>query len=513
MRGNVRLKLAAYSALFIAFGATVVMIGPMLGSLATSVGRAPEQLGFLFVYASGAELVGALVAGEAFDRSANAHFVLALASLGLAIPFAAIPTSKSVLALTLCWTVSAAFRPFLTTGTNLLIAWSLGDRSAPWLNAVNGMFGLGATLAPACASAFASLPKVAHLSSLSMPFYSVSATIVIFSILILLLPPPDRRSPQQQHQHQTGTSSNDTSPGEPNLSTDLEQQEQPERSSDVEWGMLEFSVAVLFLAASTAYEVALGNWLYTIAINAGLSAPSASLVTSAYWAAFTFTRLLLVPALFALTNTTLSTCLVGSSALMCASCGCVFTLPAPSLAIWLCALVGGVSVAPCYGSTVALIREKMPFHGRTQSALAIACGVGGGIGPWLAARAMRALGWGGALAFCFATAGCCLASAGSMAFASPSRKRVASSAPTTAASNLFKNDRKGTSRKVSKQPHRRTVREQCLGFRSESALSLKPKLTLHNESFFSQSSIGPGKRRAKLKGLAAGRPSAICCFA
>jgi hypothetical protein len=52
-----------------------------------------------------------------------------------------------------------------------------------------------------------------------------------------------------------------------------------------------------------------------------------------------------------------------------------------------------------------------------------------------------------------------------------------------------------------------------LGFRSGSALSLKPKLTLHNESFFSQSSIGPGKRRAKLKGLAAGRPSAICCFA
>lgn len=467
-----KVRLIAYSVLFVAFGCAVVLIGPTVAPLAAAVGVPAERLGFLFVYASAAELIGALVAGETYDRARNAHSVLAMSAIGLAVPFAIIPfcSAFGLVWVAAAWTVSALFRPFLNTGGNLLVAWLLGEKSAPWLNALNGMFGLGASLAPACASAgaYAVYSTGSSFSGLVAPYLSVGAIIFVIALGIWFMPPPARSSsdaaaseamvaesePSNKPDANDAPEQGSTTTGTDTLAVveggaekaGAQVESNDEEGKEHQWGTFEFAVAVLFLAAATAFEVAIGNWIHTIAMNAGLSSRVASFVTSMYWGSFTSARLVLVPALFSLTNLSLSTCLLGASTLMCVSCASVFALPGQALPIWLCALAGGVGVAPCYGSTVALIREKLPFHGRTQSALAIACGVGGGLGPYLAARAMRALGYGGAIALCLCLAGCCLASAGSMALASaPQQKnkqqKQPSAATTTASLSAGKSER------------------------------------------------------------------------
>lgn len=440
--------------------------GPTIGRLAENLERNPEDLGIIYIFGSGAELLGGIVSGWAYDYFSNANYVLGAGGALLGLLFSTIPVASffNRLILTICFTFNAFPRPLINTGGNLMVVWIRGKKSAPWLNAINGMFGLGATLAPFVADlawyGTAWMEPHLHRWRICVAYWCVAVCVAIACAIPMLLEAPQsdthkklerqerqRRkeerhrkrlqaveaanAQQQQQKHQQGLqqqhhASNSFTAGEPSVTeeakepllrsdstcdpeaesesqtaeeTDVteddddnsEGEEIEEPNVRVKWFEPILILGVLFMTAATAIEVSVGNWIYTYAVRyekLQLDPEQASTLNSFYWLTFTGARLVLLPLLFSATTLSPASCLIGSTVLVGIGCLYAIVYDASVLALYACAAAAGIGVAPCYGTTVALVREHIPLSGRAQSSFAIATGLGAGLGPFGASAVM-----------------------------------------------------------------------------------------------------------------------------
>jgi fucose permease len=495
MRPNV--NLIAYSALFTLFGCTCTIIGtstprlqnrqcsptpaaptlsthsatftslpsgPTIGRLAENLHLNPEDLGIIYIFGSGAELLGGIIAGWAYDSCNNANFVIGTGGAILGLFFSTIPVASLTnrIFLTVCFTLNALPRPLINTGGNLMVVWIRGKKSAPWLNAINGMFGLGATIAPFVADltwySTAWMENLdLHRWRICVAYWCVAVCVVIACAIPMLLEAPksdthkhlEREERQRQKEARqkkrkdaierassahaservdsaAGTSSSvadENLSKEPLLSkesngggedsaievesitaeesatdadddgedADSENDDIEEPDIRVKWFEPILILGVLFMTTATAIEVSVGNWIYTYAHlspSLQLSSRGASTLNSFYWLTFTAARLVLLPVLFSATTLSPAACLIGSTVLVVVGCLYAIVYNTSVVALYFCAAAAGIGVAPCYGTTVALVREHIPLSGRAQSSFAIATGLGAGLGPFGASAVM-----------------------------------------------------------------------------------------------------------------------------
>lgn len=480
MRPNV--NLAAYSALFTLFGCTCTIIGglgvhgvsrgcksasaerlnlsrrsgPTVGKLAENLGKNPEDLGVIYIFGSGAELLGGIASGWAYDWAPNSNYVIGGGGALLGSLFALIPVASffNRIALTVIFTLACFPRPFINTGGNLMVVWMLGKKSAPWLNAINGMFGLGATLAPFVSDGVWAATKWMdplgyHRYRVACAFWLVAILVAIACAIPMLLEAPTsethrhlenearrkrnrerrrrRREEESLLKSDEEGAATETEESEGQAGTEQEEDEEdeePEPDIRVRWVEPILLLGVLFMTAATAIEVSMGNWVYTYALHyMHLKPEGASTLNSFYWLAFTGARLVLLPVLFSSTALTPAACLLGSTLLVIFGCLTSMHYSSSVVALYFCAAAAGIGVAPCYGTTVALVREHIPLSGRSQSSFAIATGLGAGLGPFGAAAVMSGNNYGRFIPFELACAFISLASSVAMA-AWPKRPEV-----------------------------------------------------------------------------------------
>ena len=353
----------AYFSAFIGLGLVLASLGPTIPDLATRTGSSLSAFSAVFIAHAMGYLVGALLGGRLFDRFAG-HPLLA-AMLGLiAICMALVPLCPSLAILLIVFAVMGVSEGSLDAGGNTLLVWLYPTGLGPWMNGLHFFFGVGALLSPLIIAGI-----VAQGGSVDHAYW-VLAGLLLLPMLWLL----QRPSPPIATHH-----------------VDAPVDLRPHRTTILLTGGLLF--------AAVGAEVGFGNWLYTFALHQGLADEAGGrLMTSVFWGAFTFGRLLAIPLATRMApHTMLLLCLLVA--------GLAASLPIAFMTtdglqggagqisgaasgdwvgwLWLATILGGIAVAPIFATALSLAGSRMPISGRATGWFFVGSSAGGMTIPWI----------------------------------------------------------------------------------------------------------------------------------
>ncbi len=339
----------AYYAAFVGLGLVLASLGPTIPDLAERTHSSLSAFSAVFVAHAMGYLIGALLGGRLFDRFPG-HPLLAAMLAMIAVCMAIVPVCTNLVALLIIFTLMGVSEGSLDAGGNTLLIWLYPTGLGPWMNGLHFFFGVGALLSPlVIAGIVAKGGTVAHA-------YWALALLLIPAIGWLL----QRPSPPIATHH-----------------VDAPIDLRPHRVTIVLTGGLLF--------AAVGAEVGFGNWLYTYAIHEGLTdEASGRLMTSVFWGAFTFGRLLaIVLAKRIRPLTILLSCLLVA--------GAAAALPLVSMHLsservgwlWAATILGGVAVAPIFATALSLAGTRMQISGRATGWFFVGSSAGGMTIPWV----------------------------------------------------------------------------------------------------------------------------------
>jgi fucose permease len=375
-RRTLRWQLAttiAYCAAFVGLGMTSESLGPCLPSLATLYNQdAAADLAPVLIGRGVGYSLGTLLAGVSVERwPSRAHYIMTASAVSMGILNRFIPLasgSAGLLVLGTVVTARGAMAGALDVIPNVLIVhvWVGEDRSAAAMNCLQFSWGLGAFLAPTMVRYLGVAPE-----SLSRTFLLISIISICTGVWAMLIAPP-RPSAGDAEKAEGGRGV---------------------KAASVEKLMKRRTYLVvmalfLYYFCYAGAEMTPGDWLTFIATKSlGASLETGVSLTSAFWAALTFGRLLAVPVglcipLMRLTACSLVVC-AGSSAAMIAS------VAAGSTKSTFVAAVGlGLGCAPLYPAGILLAQTKFKLGpawisrcvvGSTAGAMLIPAAVGWGM--------------------------------------------------------------------------------------------------------------------------------------
>ena len=124
-----------------------------------------------------------------------------------------------------------------------------------------------------------------------------------------------------------------------------------------------------------------GGWIYSYAVGLGLAgATAAAYLTSTFWGALTFGRLISIPIAVRFKP---SAILFGDLVGCVLSVGIVISWPHSPISIWVGAAGLGLSVASLFPTTVSLVERRVDITGKVTSGFVIGSALGAMIPPWL----------------------------------------------------------------------------------------------------------------------------------
>ena len=137
-------------------------------------------------------------------------------------------------------------------------------------------------------------------------------------------------------------------------------------------------------------EAAFGGWIYTYAVALDLSgATTAAYLTSAFWGALTFGRLVGIPiAARFRPRTILLVDLLGCLA----SVGVILVWTSSPVAVWLGALGLGFSMASIFPTAISLAERRIPITGAVTGWFLVASSIGAMSVPWLIGQLFEPVG-------------------------------------------------------------------------------------------------------------------------
>jgi fucose permease len=348
-------RTCAYYCAFVGLGLVLASLGPTLPALAELTGVSLGALSVVFVARSTGYLTGAMLGGRLFDRFSG-HPLMASMLAVMALAMAVAPLSPSLVVLTCVFVCLGVAEGTLDVGGNTLLTWLYPSGFGPWMNGLHLFFGVGALLSPLI---------VGHAlggedGSVSAAYWSLSVLLIPAILLLVLLPSP----PIATHAvEQTG--------------------------SLVEHRTTIFLIAGLLFSVVGA-EVVFGNWIYTYALSQQMADEAgAALLTSVFWGAFTFGRLLGIPLAARLAPVSiLLLCYVGCAA----GAALVLLQPQEAGALWVATIVSGLAVAPMFATVLSLAGGRMPITGRSTGWFFIGSSAGGMAIPWVIGQLFETAG-------------------------------------------------------------------------------------------------------------------------
>lgn len=353
---------AAYYAAFIGLGFTTASLGPLLPLLADQTHTALDQVSILFTTRWLGYLIGSLVIGRVYDRRGG-HPVMAIALLAIAACMALTPVIPALWGLALIMLVLGGAESSLDVGGNTLLIWLHGRRVAPFMNGLHFFYGLGALLSPLIIA-----QSVLLTGRSAWALWLVALLIVPLAFSLLRLPSPVAHIPEP-----SGVDA-DAGPDARRHNTDR-----------TRWTVV--FLFVLFFMTAIGAEQSFGGWIYTFSVAAGLvSFQTAAYLTSAFWGAFTLSRLASISLANRLSTRayliiSLAGCAIGLGLLN--ALGFMDTVSTAQAALWLGTLLFGISIAVVFPITMSYAGERIPIVGQITSLFFVGVSAGGMLIPWL----------------------------------------------------------------------------------------------------------------------------------
>ena len=338
------LTTAVYFSSLAIIGLIYGVSGPTLGALAAQTGVGLGSIGIILSARSVGYLLGASQLGQFVDRRGSHRFVALTILIGAGV-LALIPLARQLWVLALLMGLSGISLAGSDVGGNTLILRLHKENPGPYMNGLHLFFGLGALFAPLLVA------WTRTDSSVAWPYWILAALVASLGLLFLLRPEPPL-------------------PGS-SVSADEER-----NVRSILWiGCIMF---VFYVGA----EVGFANWLFEY-VRAATHESMATQITSGFWFAFTFFRLV---GILLATRVTPARILGVSLITGIGACVFLFVLPSTPAVLWTGALLFGAGVAAVYPTFLIFMGRQMQLTGRRIGAIAIASTIGSMTVPWIVGR-------------------------------------------------------------------------------------------------------------------------------
>lgn len=329
---------------FIIMGATTAAIGPSLPALAKNTSSGLQQISLIFVFSALGYLVASYFGGRAYDRIPG-HKLTAVILIILGSASALIPIANTLIMLLVFMFFSGFATGLLDVGCNILLLWTHGEKSGPYLNGLHFFFGIGSFTAPLL------LAQILLATGSIQWLYWIFAMICLpVAIWFWFLPEP---------------------------ATHI----QSDESRSTTLPLIPILLCVLLFFLYVGLELGFGNWVYTYALTLGLGTEiTAAYLTSAFWGAFTVGRLL---------GVWISTRMRAQNILIMDLAGClVSTLiimlwKDSTIAMWIGTIGLGLSMASVFPTIFMYAGERMQITGTVTGLFLAGAGIGSMLLPWL----------------------------------------------------------------------------------------------------------------------------------
>ena len=352
-RGGVISKTAAYYVAFIALGTTGAVLGPTLGDLAEHTQTQLSQVSLLFTATSLGYLLGSFLSGRLYDR-APGHPVMAAGLFVLAAMLGLAPLAPLLWLLIAIFVVLGVAQAAVDVGGNTLLVWIHGNKVPPFMNGLHFCFGLGAFLTPIVVNQSDLLSE-----DITWAFWVLALFMLPVAVWLLRL-----TSPTVQSDSEDGSA----------------------RKTDHR--LLALMVGFFFLHVGA--EMSYGGWVATYAETTGLvSEAGARYVNSAFWGAFTLSRLISIPVALRLRPGTI---LLGGLLGCVGSLDVILLWPDSLTALWLGSIGMGISIAPIFPTSISLAERRMAITGQVTGWFLVGASIGSMSIPLLIGQLFEPIG-------------------------------------------------------------------------------------------------------------------------
>ncbi|MCI0664440.1 MAG: MFS transporter, partial [Acidobacteria bacterium] len=297
-------------------------------------------------------MLGSWLIGRWYDRIAG-HPLMAASLLGSAITLALMPSATFLWTLLALSTLMGMSTASVNVGGHALIVLVHGERVRPFMSVMHFAFGVGGLLSPMLVAQFIHRADGLQITYLTLGLLTLPA--VAFSLL--------SRSPSLQAHEKSS------------LSTPLS-------------GSLILLFAIFFFLEIGA-EAAIMGWYFSFAVESGVSLKSAAHMNSAFWAAFTFSRLAtiwLTTRFNAVSLVMLSLGIAATIALL------MLMIPTSPFILWIGAIGLGLSVAPIFPNTYGFAQRVLGLSGKVTGWFLIGSSAGSMFWPWLIGQFFKSSG-------------------------------------------------------------------------------------------------------------------------
>jgi FHS family Na+ dependent glucose MFS transporter 1 len=341
-----------YYSVFITLGMTTAALGPALPFLADQTGSELNQISILFSAKAAGYLLGSIMGGWFYDRLPG-HKVMAVGLAGMIATITLTPIVPLLWLLGLVLFLMGATEGAVDVGGNTLLVWVHRKEVGPYMNALHLFFGVGTFLAPIILA-----QSMLRSDRITAGYWLIAIVILPIVLWLLRLPSP----PAPSHEEEKEGLSN----------TRL------------------LALFVLFFFLYVGAEVGFGGWVYTYALEMGLAnEATAAYLTSTFWGAFTLGRLFSIPIAAHVRPRRILTADLSGGLF---SLGLITLFPESQIALWVGAVILGLSIASVFPTMITLAERRMTLTGKTTSWFFVGASLGGMFLPWLVGQLIEPVG-------------------------------------------------------------------------------------------------------------------------
>lgn len=347
------LSTASYYLAFISLGTVGAILGPTLLQLADNTGVKLSQISFLFAARSIGYVIGSLLGGRLYDRQPG-HPVMSLMLVILAAALALMPIISLFWLLVAVVLAAGTMEGIVDVGGNTLLVWLYRHHVGPFMNGLHFFFGVGGIMAPLLIA-----QVIQWNGDIHWVFWLLALLPLPTALWLLRLP-----SPIAQPTSVEGA------------------------SGQVDRRLV--ALTILFFLLYTGVEVSFSGWIFTYTVKQHLATEAAAAyLTSAFWGAFTLSRLISIPiSLRVRPRYILLWDLIGTLI----SLAILVIWPNSEVALWVGVLGVGLSIASVFPTTMSLAARRMNVTGQIAGWFFVGASIGATILPWLIGYLFDSLG-------------------------------------------------------------------------------------------------------------------------